>query len=296
MDRKNNSEIPLQVYWLNDRERFDGIARNGEILKMFLNHTSEHQELSIADFGSGTASNILYLSKVIDRDVKWHLIERETDLINEAKRRINGYFENVKQESDEVYHATLNGKSFSFYMYNETIESFMKRDVLINAATSSALFDLFTKEEFINLFKLLIERKIPLYGVLNYSGTLFDPSIDLDQLFISHFEQHMSRNLEKGSPMGKHTMKIIQSIVDAEFSASISVGNSDWEIPAVEKNFILQNFKFYEEGIRSCLTDHRQLEEFDEWMKIRRNQINDEKIKLTVFHQDFIINYISNEY
>ncbi|MFT7031963.1 MAG: hypothetical protein ACJA2S_000459 [Cyclobacteriaceae bacterium] len=294
MDRIDNSEIPLQVSWLNNRERFDGKARNGDVLKRFLNHTSEHQELSIADFGSGTASNILYLSRVIDRDVNWYLIEREAELINEAKRRIKTHFENVKQESDEVYHATLNGKSFSFYMYNETIESFMKREVSLNAATSSALFDLFTKEEFINLFKLLVARKIPLYGVLNYSGISFDPSMDSDQLFISHFEQHMSRNLEKGSPMGKHTMETIQTIVDAEFTASISVGNSDWKIPSREKKFILQNFEFYEEGIRSCMIDHGQLDGFNKWIKERHNQINDEKIKLIVFHQDFMINYLSN--
>lgn len=296
MDRKDNSEIPLQVNWLNNRERFDRKARNGDTLKLFLNHTSEYQKLSIADFGSGTASNILYLSKVIDRNVNWYLIERETELINEAKTRIKAYFENVKQESDEVYHGTLNGKSFTFYMYNETIESFMKRDVPLNAATSSALFDLFTKEEFISLFKLLFSRKIPLYGVLNYSGISFDPCMDTDQLFISYFEQHMSRNLEKGSPMGKHTMETIQTIVDGESTTSISVGNSDWKIPAVEKNFILQNFEFYEEGIRSYLTDQCQLQEFNNWIKIRHNQINDEKIKLTVFHQDFMINYYADEY
>ena len=287
-------ETPLYANWLNSREKFDLKARNLAILNEFLYDISGKTQLLIADFGCGTGSNALFLTETIETDSTWHLVERETELIKQAKKRVKKRFKNLVKENDDLFHVNFKGRRISFHFHNKTIEYFIKSKIDVNVITASALFDLFTKKEFEILFQWLVKKKISLYSVINYTGITFYPSSTADKLYISYFELHMSRNLAKGRPMGKNTMKMIKAISENEPSSCISIGDSKWEVSPEEKDFLYKNFYFYNDAILECINNTTKVEDFKNWIKKKHIQIKEATLSLTVKHQDFLIKHKSS--
>ncbi|MFT4848127.1 MAG: hypothetical protein ACI83B_000653 [Sediminicola sp.] len=284
-------EIPLTSTWLNDRDRFDIEARSTSVLRSFLKTISSKKQLIIADLGCGTGSNALFLSDKITGDIKWYLVEKEISLLSYAIKRFKEKYPNFVKVSNSEYKVTVNDSQLSFLFINNSIESFLNKEIELGAITSSALFDLFTENEFETLFQNLMIRKIPLYGVLNYRGVSLDPSSMLDNKFFNLFESHMSRELSKGTPMGKRTMDLINAIVTRHSKAKILVDNSDWNIPSYNKSFILDNFSFYKAAILDQLDSGSETVGFMKWLNYRYDQIQKELLSLTVYHNDFIIDF-----
>ena len=81
-------EIPLTIEWLNARQPYDLKARSPRLFREFLTLIKSLDHPKIADVGCGTGNHVLSISKLLDKDTTWYLIEREIDLLNEAKRRL----------------------------------------------------------------------------------------------------------------------------------------------------------------------------------------------------------------
>ncbi len=244
--------------------------------------------IMLADLGCGTGSNALFLSEnLTSRHAEFHLVERETYLLEEARRRIKEKNAGCYEERNEVVYLEKENYRHAFYFYNELASEFMRRKVDLQVACASALFDLFTEEEFNDLLKGLKSRHIALYGVLNYCGTAFSPSRGLDEKFVDLYENHMSRLLGKGPPMGKRTMTHIQNALNPEKGWHSTVSNSTWILNVEDSEFISQNLDFYEKALPELIVNQEERTEFNEWMAEKRKMIAGRKLEMRVYHQDF---------
>ena len=288
MNMLNANETPLAIGWLNDREPYDRKARSPEVLDVFLSDL-EKTHIKLADLGCGTGSNSLFLSETLNsRPAEFHLVEREAYLLEEARRRIKAANAGCWEERNEVVYLQKGDYRHTFYFYNELASEFMRRDVDVQAACASALFDLFTEDEFNDLLKGLKPRKRSLYGVLNYCGTEFFPSRERDEKFVDFYEKHMSRQLQKGRPLGKRTMTYIQDALNPAEGWDLTVSNSTWLLSAEDSEFIAQNLDFYEKAVPELILNREERTEFNEWMAEKRSMIAQRALEMRVYHRDFL--------
>ena len=281
------NETPLNISWLNSRENYDRQARSPEVLDVFLAEAGK-AHITLADLGCGTGSNALFLSEnLTSRHAEFHLVERETYLLEEARRRIKEKNAGCCEERNDVVYLEKGDYQHAFYFYNELVSGFMRRKVDLQVVCASALFDLFTEEEFDALLRGLKSRHMALYGVLNYCGTAFCPSRGLDEKFVDLYEKHMSRFLRKGRPMGKRTMTHIQNALNPEKGWHSTVSNSHWILNSEDSEFISQNLDFYEKALPELIVNQKERTEFNEWMAEKRGMIAGRKLEMRVYHQDF---------
>ena len=281
------NETPLTISWLKSREKYDRRARRLEVLDTFLAWMGS-AHISVADLGCGTGSNALFLSETLNtRHAEFHLVEREAVLLEEARRRIKKKNAGCYEEHNDVVYLKKGHFQHAFYFYNELVSEFMRRKDDLQVACASALFDLFTEDEFNDLLKGLKSRHMALYGVLNYCGTEFSPACGMDEKFITLYEKHMSRLLRKGRPMGKRTMTRIQNALNPEKDWHLTVSNSNWILNVEDSKFISQNLDFYEKALPELLVNQQERIEFNEWMVEKRRMIAGRKLEMRVYHQDF---------
>jgi len=281
------NETPLNISWLNSRENYDRQARSPEVLDVFLAEAGK-AHITLADLGCGTGSNALFLSENLSsRHAEFHLVEREAYLLEEARRRIKEKNAGCCEERNDVVYLEKGDYRHAFYFYNELASDFMRRRVDLQVVCASALFDLFTEEEFDALLKGLKSRHTALYGVLNYCGTAFFPSRVLDEKFVDLYENHMSRLLRKGRPMGKRTMPCIQAVLNRQKGWHSTVSNSNWILNVEDSEFISQNLDFYEKAVPELLFNQEMRTEFNAWMTEKRTMTAERTLEMTVYHQDF---------
>ena len=257
------------------------------MLGIFLSEVGK-RPIKLADLGSGTGSNALFLSENLNsRHAEFHLVERETYLLEEARRRIQEKNAGCYEERNGVVSLRKGAYQHAFYFYNELASEFMRRKVDLLVVCASALFDLFTEEEFNALLKGLKSGHTALYGALNYCGTAFFPSCEMDEKFVGLYENHMSRLLRKGRPMGKRTMAYIQDVMNPENGWNLAVSDSPWLLGAKDSDFISQNLDFYEKALPELVVNQEERTEFNEWMAEKRRMIAGRKLAMRVYHQDF---------
>lgn len=283
----NETETPLDITWLNSRETYDRNARNPDVLNLFLAEMGE-AHLKLADIGCGTGSNALFLSETLNsRHVEFHLVEREAYLLEEARRRIKANSPGRCEERGHAVYLNIGEYRHAFFFYNELANEFMHRNVDLQAVCASALFDLFTEEEFNDLLKGLRSRKLFLYGVLNYCGTDFFPTGAKDNKFVNLYEKHMSRRLRKGRPLGKRTMTYIQNVLNREKGWHLTVSSSNWILNVEDSEFISQNLDFYRNAVPELWLNREEKAEFDQWLAEKRKMAADRRLEMRVYHQDF---------
>jgi SAM-dependent methyltransferase len=283
----NENETPLAISWLNNREKYDRTARSPEVRDVFFAELGK-AHIKLADLGCGTGSNSLFLSENLNScSAEFHLVEREAYLLEEARRRIKEKNAECCEERNDGVYLKKGDYQHAFYFYNELVREFMRRNVDVQAVCASALFDLFTEDEFNDLLKRLKSGNMSLYGVLNYCGTDFSPSCRMDVKFINFYENHMSRLLRKGRPLGKRTMTYVQDVLNPQNGWDLTVSNSNWILNAEDSEFISQNLDFYENAVPELIFHQEERTEFNEWMAEKRSMIAQRKLAMRVYHQDF---------
>lgn len=155
--------------------------------------------------------------------------------------------------------------------------------------TNSALLDLFTESELRSLLLHIETHQVPMYSTLNYRGITFSPTDNSDGTFIKHFEQHMSRTLDRGNPLGAATCSTLERLINEHAGLKMIKADSDWTIPACDSEFIKMNLAFYETGIRQILTDKSQHASLDQWIKTKLMQLENQALVLIVHHRDYLI-------
>ncbi|MBX2882492.1 MAG: class I SAM-dependent methyltransferase [Granulosicoccus sp.] len=278
MCEQHETEEILSRNWLNQRQPHDDKARNQTLLKRvidLLKSSALGKETApvVADLGSGTGNNVLYLQKHLSTDTHYQLIEQHQFLLEESRRRLGSLS------------ADFNSR-VTFYQSN--IDSWLGTQPT-DLLTNSALLDLFTETELRSLLLHIETLKTPMYSSLNYRAVRFFPNDPDDNLYIQLFEQHMSRELDRGRPLGAATCATLERLIRRSNRLQLFAGHSDWLVPATDSEFISTNIDFYEKGIGDIITGTQQQHSLDQWISNKRRLIDKHALSLTVQHKDYLI-------
>jgi len=75
--------------WLSLREAADAAARSTDLLKAVVDVLPSRRPLRIVDLGTGTGSNVRYLSSRLPRPQEWLVVDREPSLLDALARRVD---------------------------------------------------------------------------------------------------------------------------------------------------------------------------------------------------------------
>ncbi len=75
--------------WLARREAADAAARSEDLLAAVLEALPSSRPLRVLDLGTGTGSNVRYLSARLPRPQEWLVVDRDPELLEELAQRVD---------------------------------------------------------------------------------------------------------------------------------------------------------------------------------------------------------------
>lgn len=254
-------------------------SRDTDLQMQAMSLLADQIDPKIADLGSGSGNNALFLLPALPEGCELTLIEQHEYLLVESQRRL------------AELQVTLPGSSSapSIRYLRHDLHGWLSQAPAVDLLCNSALFDLFTAQELDHFISVIALRQIPVYSTLNYSGVTFEPEDKLDQRYLQLFEQHMCRQLDRGLPLGPLLHAALQQAAGTSTSLELKYAKSPWEIRSVDNHFMQMNLAFYQRGISAMLSSQQELSDFDDWLQQKYTQLEQGKLTLTVHHYDYLI-------
>ena len=253
--------------WLRLREPADRAARSFSLVETVKHYIeSRPQPHVVMDIGCGTGSTFRTLSPLLP-DVAWTLLDYETELLDEAKRRIG-------PRDDVSFHcADLN-----------TLDEGLLDNVAV--VTASALFDLCSEDFCRRFVERLARNKIGLYAALNYDG-LMEWSIEhpLDGVVVAGFNKHQRTDKGFGPALGPDATDCLSGLCEAA-GLSIETASSPWQLgpesEALQVEFLA--------GLATPIQEIGNIdpEEFKQWLDFRLSRVSVDGSRCIVGHTDFM--------
>jgi trans-aconitate methyltransferase len=193
--------------WLPLREAADAAARPPRIVEHFAEGLPDDRPLRIVDLGSGTGSNIRYLSPRLPHPQDWLAIDRDAALLAMAPLGVRtlsmelGALDNLRVIADR------------------------------HLVTASALLDIVSEEWMRRLVTLCAENRSAVLFALSYDGrSECDPREPEDDEVRDLFNRHQRQN-EKGfgRAAGPGAADFIARCL-ADVGYSVAVERSDWQL------------------------------------------------------------------
>lgn len=277
--------------WLSYRSACDAVARNKGIERKFLEFFNHKPTLDIVDVGAGTGANFRYYFDHIRQNQRWTFIEKNAQLIEEAKACIahfaqqKGY--HLEQKHSNLMHISAGDKQASIKIIQgclgdiEHLVSLPDADVV----TANAVFDLISYEQFDALVRKLKKEYVCLLSTLNYYETSFLPFSDTDARFIRWYHMHMKRPQQFGIAMGPDCCEEMLDLLHQQ-GMIIEQEASQWHI--TRNNTAMHHFllSFMEDAIHKLNLAACEKEAFDQWMDKRKKLCRERRLEIYVDHND----------
>lgn len=257
----------FETNWLTLREPADRDARAEPLLEMVHAHLSALPPPHvIMDIGCGTGSTYRTLSPALP-EAAWKLLDYETVLLDEAKRKI-GARDNVEFHCQDL----------------NKLDETLFDDVAI--VTASALFDLCSGQFCSRFVDLLTRRKIGLYAALNYDGVI-DWSVDhpLDKQVVADFNRHQQSDKGFGPALGPDASDHLSALCEAS-GFTVKTASSPWrldpETTELQNEFLL--------GFSRPIHEIGNISDadFKGWLDFRLSHIGVKNSVCTVGHTDIL--------
>ena len=140
--------------WLQLRESVDHRSRSHALASALLDCLDSKQRINILDLGSGTGSNLRYLSKYLgDLNQHWTLLDQDESLLENIKK--------TSTNSMQIVPVVGN-------ILDKGLQLVQGSDLV----TGSALLDLTSEEWLHNLAESLARQGCPAYFALSYTGNI----------------------------------------------------------------------------------------------------------------------------
>ena len=140
--------------WLQLRESVDHRSRSHALASVLLNSLDSKQRINILDLGSGTGSNLRYLSKyLVGLNQRWTLLDQDESLLENMK----------KPSTKSIQIVPVVGN-----MLDKGLQLVHGSDLV----TGSALLDLTSEEWLYNLAESVARQGCPAYFALSYTGNI----------------------------------------------------------------------------------------------------------------------------
>ncbi len=278
--------------WLDERYQCDVNARNKKVEQFCLEHFSSLTKIQIVDVGSGTGSNFINLSEKFNQNQHWTFLEQDKNLILHSLKRIKKEF-NQKGFTITQKNDALHLQNLSQEIIIRTVNgSLLDIDKLIdlnntNLITASAIFDLFSIEQFKVFSNQAHQKKVSVLSTLNYTAMHFEPPTASDNKFIGLYNAHMKREQSFGTGMGSDCYANMESYYATNNIATIT-GDSDWDLGISSKKMHAFLLTFMEDSIAELDNVPRKLQQ---WIKEKRELSAQAGLKIIVNHGDTFTYY-----
>ena len=253
-------------YWLALREAADTAARSAALTRAIAEALPVDRPMRILDLGTGTGSNVRYLSRHLPVPQEWLLVDRDPALLAEVPARMTDcHIETRRMELGTV----------------DDPEIFSGRHLV----TASALLDLVSQRWLFALAERCRDRGAAALFALTYNGrSRCSPEEPEDGAILELFNRHQ-RTSDKGFGAAAGP-----GAVDAAAECFAAVGYhvrrepSDWILPADGKP--LQRLLI--EGWAEASLEIRPAEAsmIQRWMSRRLEHVDAGRSRIVVCHED----------
>ena len=262
----------FSVDWLDLREPADSRARDASLLTQAKAWLLKGPEPIVVDLGAGTGSTFrAFANSGVSQSgpYSWRLIDQDTKLLAEARRRHGSC------QSLETFELDL-ANTYGLPLTNARL------------VTASALFDL-VSAPFIDSLATALQthcrqQPLGLYAALIYDGnTQWTPAHPLDESVLAAFNRDQLRNKGFGPSLGPGACDYLElRLMEAGFS--VSHAESPWILDSADKALIIELI----EGIAAAVDHDPSLESgsLREWRTFR--QANASQGGCIVGHRDLL--------
>jgi len=276
--------------WLDERFVHDVSARNKSVEQACFSYFDKQDAINIMDVGSGTGSTFLALYARIENDQNWTFLEQDAKLIDHSVKRICKELavEGFQIETlDNKTTFSTDSRTITLTTLNDSllnIDTYL-RDLSIDLVTASAIFDLFSIDQYAKFDQIVRGHNCAILSVLNYTGMSFNPVLEGDDTCIELYHGHMLRSQHFGIGMGPNCHRDIKKYY-SDNGANYTEGNSIWHLdPEAQAmhGFILE---YMEIAINEM---PGRPEYFNDWLKNRRQESGDNRLLIQVDHFDYFV-------
>jgi hypothetical protein len=224
--------------WLALREPSDHRARNAVLRELVCSAFSGREHMTIVDLACGAGSNLRGLAPYLPRSQHWRLVDHNARLLSAARRTLAAWADGVAQEEPLILRRDAHRLEIAF---EERDLAAFDGEALAQGAdlvTTTAFFDLASKEWIVRFCGKLAERRLPLYAALTYSGEeKWSPPHAADSTMLDAFRRHQMRDKGFGPAAGPHAVAILQQSLEARGYATATAA-SPWRLNGSDKNLI----------------------------------------------------------
>ena len=247
--------------WLALRESVDAAARSPAILRRLVDALPDDRPLRIVDLGSGTGSNIRYLSPRLPHPQDWLAVDRDAALLAMAPPGVRTRRMELSAFDDQRVLADR------------------------HLVTASALLDLVSEAWMRQLVAACAENGSAVLFALSYDGrSECDPREPEDDAIRELFNRHQRQN-DKGFGVAAGPGAadfIVRCLEDADYSVTIE--RSDWrlgpQMAALQRSLI--------EGWASAAAEvaAEESETIERWRRRRLAHVTRHASRIVVGHLD----------
>jgi len=252
--------------WLSLREPADVAARSAALTKAIADVLPHERPLRVLDLGSGTGSNVRYLSPRLPRPQEWLLVDRDADLLSEvpggtAACRIETLSRNL---------ATL-----------DDAEMFVGRDLV----TASALLDLVSAHWLETLAAHCRASGASVLFALTYNGeSRCSPVEPEDDIVRDLMNRHQKRDKGLGGPAAGPAGVDCAERSFAAAGYQVRREASDWILSADERELQRQLIEGWAHAALDMAPQHAAL--IQAWLARRLAHIDSGSSTVIVGHED----------
>jgi SAM-dependent methyltransferase len=200
--------------WLDLREPADAAARDAGLLAAAASHLDAVGG-DVLDLGCGTGATFRALAPVLERRLRWRLLDNDPALLDEARRRGSGETELVAIQADlgDVEALLLDG---------------------VGLVTASALLDLVSERWIERLAQRLVHAGVGFYAALNYDGSMaWEEPHPLDATVLRAFNAHQATDKGLGPALGPAAARTAGDSF-RRLGCAVAVASSPWRLGPAE--------------------------------------------------------------
>jgi hypothetical protein len=251
----------FSVEWLDLREASDRRARDGEIAREAADLLAAATDPVVVDLGAGTGATVRALGPLVDRPVRWRLVDSDTGLLAIAAEREGPSVETITMDLSGLVVLPFEGATM---------------------VTCSALLDLVSRPFVERMVASATSHRLAVYAALSYDGTMeFEPVHALDEAVTEAFNRDQKRDKGFGPALGPEASRILIEVLHRA-GYRVRTAESPWRLGPEDGPMVEQLLK----GIAGAVSGELDVEAVDDWLGFRLERIEDSG--LVVGHVDVL--------
>jgi len=254
--------------WLALREPYDLAARNTTVLNAVLAAFRGQGSIAVVDLACGTGATLRAIGGRLPARQSWRLVDNDLGLLGTAAT--------LARPPD----VTVTARAIDLVRDLE-----LALDGPIDLITTSALFDLVSRDWLERLMFEAAARRLPVYAALSYDGQVsFDPPHRLDADIVAAVNRHQHGDKGFGPALGPDAARSAADVVK-RVGYSFLEGSSDWSFGKADKAIqreVLRGFA-NAAGELGDLADAR----IADWLARRLDMVAAGASSMRVGHVDF---------